>query len=112
MNPVEITSDEQFEQEVLQEEGPVIVMLYFSTCPECQEAHQVIEEDKDGVFSRVKFLQKEVADKKSRPAWVGKVRSVPTFIVYKNGEEMERLTSSAEEKAVKKIKYWIKSNVK
>lgn len=111
MNLQEITSEQQFEQEVLQNEGPAAVNLYFTTCPECQEAHKIIEEDKEGVFSRLKILQKEVTDKKSRPSWVGKVRSVPTFLIYKNGEELERLTSSADKKAVDKLKAWINANL-
>lgn len=111
MSLQEITSEQQFEEQVLQNEDPVAVNLYFTTCPECQQAHKIIEEDNEGVFSRLKILQKEVTDKKSRPSWVGKVRSVPAFLIYKHGEEIERLTSSADKKAVDKLSDWINSNL-
>lgn len=69
---------------------PVILVEFFATwCPHCRAMQPVVEQVKELLDGRVPVVQLDL-DKNSDEADEAGVRSVPTFIIYKNGAEMWR----------------------
>ena len=69
---------------------PVMLVEFFATwCPHCRAMQPVVEQVKELLDGRVPVVQLDL-DKNSDEADEAGVRSVPTFIIYKNGAEMWR----------------------
>ena len=95
-----------FEEEVTNAEGYVLVDYWGPTCEPCKalmpHVHKLAEEYGD----KVKFCSLDIS--KARRLAIGqKVMGLPAIIIYKDGEEVERLadtdaTASAVEEMVKK----------
>ena len=69
---------------------PVMLVEFFATwCPHCREMMPVVEQVKELLDGRAPVVQLDL-DKNSDEADEAGVRSVHTFIVYKNGTEMWR----------------------
>lgn len=69
-----------------------------------------LEEDPEGVFSGIKVVKREISDKQNRPSWVGKIRSTPTIVLFRDGEEVQRLVTTGQDAAIDKLKQWIREN--
>ena len=72
MSVVKLTV-ENFEQEVLQAEKPVLVDFYADWCGPCKMMSPIVD---------------EIAEEESAQKY--RVMSIPTFIAFKNGEEADR----------------------
>lgn len=87
--PIDVTSEEQFEEEVTgREDGPVLVYFYSATCPHCKKQSPVIEqwaEDSDNV----KLVRVQAQD--CLPVFKEhRVLGTPTMIIFSDGEEQAR----------------------
>ena len=84
-------TDQNFEQEVLRSEKPVLVDFWSPTCPPCLILGPIIEEiakefeDKAKVGKLNVFENPETAEKYQ-------IVGIPTIIIFKNGEIKERTT--------------------
>lgn len=75
---------------------PVMLVEFFATwCPHCQAMMPVVEQVMELLDGRAAVVQLDI-DKNDAEADEASVRSVPTFIVYKNGEEMWRHTGEVD----------------
>ncbi len=63
----------------------VLVEFYASWCPHCQKMMPIVEEIKELLNGTVPVYQFEIDDNRAIADEAG-VESIPTFIVYKNGE--------------------------
>ena len=87
MSALQVTA-ENFEKEVLQSEIPVLVDFWATWCGPCQALLPVIEElaaEAKG-FKVVKLNVDEAAELARKY----RVMSVPTLLVFKNGEAVKR----------------------
>lgn len=82
-------TDTDFEDKVLKSELPVIVDFWAPWCGPCKMAEPVLEELAEEYKDRVVFVKINVDDNKERPGQYG-VMSIPTTILFKNGEEVDR----------------------
>ena len=97
---------ENFEEEVLKAEGPVLVDYWGPTCEPCKALMPHIHELAEKYGDKVKFASLDIT-KARRLAIKQKVLGLPAIIMYKDGEEVERLaeseaTAEAVEEMVKK----------
>lgn len=71
--------------------GTVLVEFYASWCPHCQRMMPIVEQIKELLAGQVTVYQFDIDENRELAEQVG-ASSIPTFIVYKDGEEMWRQT--------------------
>lgn len=86
--PLAVTSA-NFDAEVLKSDIPVLVDFWASWCGPCRSIAPVIEELATELKSKAKVAKINVDDERDL-AQKYNVMSIPTLIVFKNGEVAER----------------------
>ena len=89
MSVLKITS-ENFEQEVVNNPKPVVVDFWATWCGPCQMQGPVIEEAAQKLGDKAVFGKLNVDDCEDIAMKYG-VMNIPTLILFKNGQETERV---------------------
>lgn len=97
-----ILTDQNFENEALESDLPVLVDFWAPGCPPCKTAEPVIEElskeyEKKVKFAKVNVNQSPVMAQKYR------VMSIPTVIIFKEGKEVKRQVGFSGKEGYKKL---------
>lgn len=71
--------------ELISRPGAMLVEFYATWCPHCQKMMPVVEQVKELLNGRVPVFQLDIDHNSSLADQEG-VKSVPTFIVYKDGQ--------------------------
>ena len=87
---IEINSD-SFEQEVLHSSQPVLIDFWGPQCGPCLALMPKVEALTERYGDKVKITKVE-APKNRRLCLTLKVVSLPTFLFFKNGKEVDRLS--------------------
>jgi len=95
-------TDENFEEEVLRSEKPVLVDFYAEWCGPCKMMAPVIDELAEEMKDSWLVCKVNVDE---APEAAGKygVQSIPTLIVFKKGEETNRSMGFKSKEAVKAL---------
>ena len=88
MSTVKITTT-NFEQEVLQSQIPVLLDFWADWCAPCRMAAPIIDEIAAETAGKVKVGKVNV-DTDIELAQRYRIASIPTFLVFKNGELAEK----------------------
>lgn len=104
---MEIVNDMNFESEVLKSEKPVVVDFFATWCGPCRQMLPVIDEVSSAMVSTVKIVKMDVDESPSTPDQFG-VQTLPTLILFKNGEAIAQHTGSM---LKTELIEWIKSNI-
>jgi thioredoxin 1 len=78
-------SDDSFENDVLQAEGPVLVDFWAEWCGPCKMIAPVLEQVADEYDSKLRVAKLNIDDNPESAPRYG-VRGIPTLILFRNGE--------------------------
>lgn len=94
-------TDSNFQKEVLDAKGVVLVDFFATWCGPCKAMGPVIDELAHEVTNAK--IGKLNVDDASRTASQFSIRSIPTIIIFKNGKEVKRLSGFQEKDALLKL---------
>lgn len=88
-----------FEEEVLKAEGPVLVDFWGPTCAPCKALMPEVEKLAQKYEGKVKFCKLDVSQNR-RLAISQQVMGLPTILIYKNGEKVKELNRDVTPKKI------------
>lgn len=86
---VVILTDDNFEQEVVKSDTPVLVDFYADWCAPCRMMAPVIGELADSYAGKVKVAKLDTDAHREAAGKFG-ISAIPTIILFKNGEVQQR----------------------
>ena len=102
---VDKVTDATFDQAVLKASGPVVVDFWAEWCGPCRMISPALEEISNSLNGKVKILKLNVDENPATAAKYG-VMSIPTLMLFKNGELASRQVGAAPKQ---KLEQWITS---
>jgi thioredoxin 1 len=95
---VEVT-DQNFDQDVLKAETPVLVDFWAAWCGPCRAIAPIVEELAGEYAGKVKIGKMDVDRNNATPMRYG-VRGIPTLLVFKGGQVVEQLVGYKPKEAI------------
>ncbi len=106
MSTVQV-SDDSFESDVLNADGPVVVDFWAEWCGPCKMIAPALEEIAAEMGEKVKVVKVNIDENPSTPSKYG-VRGIPTLMLF-NGGEVKSTQVGANPKG--KIASWIEDSI-
>ena len=95
---IKLTKD-NFEQEVLKSDRPVLVDFWATWCGPCRRQAPIIEELAEEGYA----VGKLDVDQEMELAQKYQVMSIPTLLIFKGGQEVHRLVGLTSKEDLKKL---------
>jgi len=106
-NMAKIVSEMEFENEVIKSEVPVVVDFFATWCGPCKMISPILDQLSDEFANQAKIVKVDV-DQAKEMAINYNVKSVPTLIVFKNGEVVDKIVGALPKSEIKsKITPWV-----
>lgn len=102
MSQVQEVTDDNFEQEVLQSDQPVLVDFWASWCAPCRALAPTIDALAQDFSDRAKVVKLNVDDNQETPIKYG-VRSIPTLLLFKQGDVASQLVGASPKDRIAKM---------
>ena len=100
-------SDANFDAEVLKATGPVVVDFWAEWCGPCRMIAPALEEIAGALGEKVKIVKLNVDENPATASKYG-IMSIPTLMIFKNGELASRQVGAAPKQ---KLEQWITTAV-
>jgi thioredoxin 1 len=100
-------SDANFETEVLNAKGPVVVDFWAEWCGPCRMIGPALDEIAGAMGEKVKIVKLNVDENPQTASKYG-VMSIPTLMIFKGGELASRQVGAAPKQ---KLQQWINAAV-
>ncbi|MEH6675800.1 thioredoxin [Phenylobacterium sp.] len=84
MSTVTVT-DDSFEKDVLQAQGPVLVDFWAEWCGPCKQIAPALEQIASDLAGQVTIAKLNIEDSPTTPSRYG-VRGIPTMMLFKDGQ--------------------------
>ena len=97
-----VVTDENFEQEVLQSDIPVLVDFWADWCGPCKIVGPTIDALASEYYGRVKVAKVNVDDNPELTGQFG-IRGIPTLILFKDGEPAETVVGAVTKSALAEV---------
>ena len=94
-------TDQEFEEQVLKADTPVLVDFWADWCGPCKMIAPIVEELATEYDGKFRFVKVDV-DSNSDSAMKFGVRSIPTLIVFNNGEPVDQVVGAVPKAVLKK----------
>ena len=78
-------TDSTFEQEVLQNDQPVLVDYWAEWCGPCKMIAPILDEIADEYQGKIKIIKLNIDDNPATPPKFG-IRGIPTLMIFKDGD--------------------------
>lgn len=98
---MELTT-KNFDEEVLKSKLLVLVEFWGSWCPPCKMMDNTLNKLETEFQGKVKICKINI-DRNPYPRVKYNIRGLPTFIIFKNGKEIERHVSAKSYEELRKI---------
>jgi len=81
---IQHVNDQNFEEQVLQADRPVLVDYWAEWCGPCKAIAPILEEIADEYGDRIRIAKVNIDENPDVPARFG-IRGIPTLMLFKNG---------------------------
>jgi len=100
-------TDASFDSDVLKATGPVVVDFWAEWCGPCRMIAPALEEISASLGDKVKIVKLNVDENPGVAAKYG-IMSIPTLMIFKNGEMSSRQVGAAPKQ---KLEQWVTAGV-
>jgi thioredoxin 1 len=100
-------TDDSFDADVLKATGPVVVDFWAEWCGPCKMIAPALEEISVSLGEKVKIVKLNVDENPGVAAKYG-IMSIPTLMIFKNGEMASRQVGAAPKQ---KLEQWVNAAV-
>jgi thioredoxin 1 len=93
-------TDQNFETEVLNSETPVLVDFWAEWCPPCKIISPIVDELASEYSGKIKIGKVNVDENSVSQNY--NVMSIPTLLIFKNGQPIKSIIGAKPKEAIKK----------